>query len=155
MVAFVTTPASQVTTPHFAWPFQLGADRAFAVVEQDTSDDVTQNVLILVSTQVGSREELPEYGITDPTFSAVVDSEEIISAVTEWEERATVDIQQSLDSANEMIKNVTINIGDSGIGIRGAETHTRVAAGTLTAKQDPEIFGSDVYGSGDYGGGIY
>ena len=111
MVALVTTPASQVSTPHFARPFRLGTDGAFAVVEQDSIDDVMQCVEVLVSTEVGSREELPEYGISDPTFTTEVNLSEISQAVDDWEDRATVDINQSVDTRDELLRNVSITVG--------------------------------------------
>jgi phage baseplate assembly protein W len=111
MVAFVTTPAAQVSTPHFAFPFQLGKDGAFQVVEQDSLDEIVQSVQVLVGTQLGSREELPEYGIEDPTFSAPVDVVAIQTSIEEWEDRAAVDIERSMSTVDELLQNVVITIG--------------------------------------------
>lgn len=111
MVALVTTPASQVSTPHFAKPFRLGTDGAFAVVEQDSLDDVMQCIEVLVSTEIGSREELPGYGITDPTFTTSVDLSEIAQAIDDWEDRASVDINQAVDTRDDLIRNVSLSVG--------------------------------------------
>jgi phage baseplate assembly protein W len=110
MVAIVTTFAAAVTTPHFAWPFRLGQGHAFAVVEQDTVEDIEQCVVVLVSTELGSREELPEYGISDPTFTSGVDTTEILAAVDDWEDRAVIELRDGISTRDDLRHDVAVSV---------------------------------------------
>ena len=73
--------------PHFAIPFQIVGNSA-AVVEQDSDEELTSAAWAIVRTEVGSRVELPEFGVSDLAFrdSAAV-SEEVTQAIREWEPR--------------------------------------------------------------------
>lgn len=85
--------ASPVTlaTPHLAVPFRLDTTGSAVVLAQDTLDEITQCVQILLSTPLGSREITPSYGIPDPAFRGA-DPNTITSAVAEWEPRAAVTV---------------------------------------------------------------
>lgn len=84
--------------PHFRFPFTWGKDGHAQCVEQDTSEDVYQCVEALIRTPRGFRLELPDYGISDPTFSeGEPDTSDIQSAIEIYEPRARADIDLSND----------------------------------------------------------
>lgn len=80
--------------PHFALPLRLvGGD--FATVEQDTPDEVAQSVQVLLTTPVGSRDEVPDYGVDEMAFQQMTLVEastldELSNTVEAWEPRARV-----------------------------------------------------------------
>jgi phage baseplate assembly protein W len=82
-------PLSLANVPHLAFPFGLTRDGSVGTVPQDTLEEITQCVQVLLGTALGSREDLLEYGISDPTF-AVLDTDAISAAIAEWEPRAVV-----------------------------------------------------------------
>lgn len=83
---------SHPSIPHFAFPLRLDSGR-FGVNEQDSLDDINDCVTVLLSTPLGSREELPDYGITDPTGERDLDTASILDAIAEWEDRAVADTE--------------------------------------------------------------
>jgi phage baseplate assembly protein W len=105
---------ADITVPHFALPFRLAGDGSFAVVEQDSDDEVVQSVEILLRTRVGSRIELPEYGIEDPTFTVVPDIAGILDAIADWEPRAQVTIGDEIDSKDELMHNISVQVANGG-----------------------------------------
>lgn len=98
-----------VAIPHIALPFRLGPSGA-NVVEQDSIDEVAQNVAVLVSTDIGSRPPLPTYGIVDPVFSQQIDTAGIITAIKTWEPRANVSIAAGVGP----VAGVRINVSVTG-----------------------------------------
>lgn len=75
--------------PHLAVPFRLNADHSAQTVAQDSIDDVTQCVTVLCSTVVGSRLEVPAYGVPDQTFAqAAPSARPVEAAIATWEPRA-------------------------------------------------------------------
>lgn len=104
-----------VAVPHFSFPFRLGSNGSFAVVEQDSPDEVGDCVQVLLSTPTGSRVELPEYGIDDPTFTQSVDVPGILSAIDDWEPRAQVDVGVEFDSQDALIRHISANIKSAGV----------------------------------------
>jgi hypothetical protein len=102
--------ADEVQVPHLAFPVRLSSTGAFAVVEQDSPDEVTQCVAVLVGTVVDQRQELPAYGILDPTFTDGTDIAEVLDAVATWEPRASAAITSEVDSIDELLENVYVNV---------------------------------------------
>lgn len=77
--------------PHFALPLRIGGDGRFAVLEQDSPDEIAQNVAVILATPEGSRAELPEFGA--PRFDFTVpDPAGVVAALAEWEPRADVSL---------------------------------------------------------------
>lgn len=96
------------TTSHFAVPFAV-TDGRVAVVEQDTIEDVTQSVFVLLATEQGTYQPLPELGLADPTFRlGGVDLDELAAVVEEWEPRA-----ESLTEAQweGLLQKVKVRVG--------------------------------------------
>jgi len=84
-MAGVSSPTLQ--PPHFAVPFTLGADGSVATVAQDSPVEVAQSVRVLLSTTIGSRPQVPGYGVRDFTFTNG-DTTGMTQAVARWEPRA-------------------------------------------------------------------
>lgn len=75
--------------PHFTFPFQRSASGIAAVQEQDSEEEIMDCVEVLLSTEIGERMELPEYGLPDQTFSqGGADIERVSGVVQKWEPRA-------------------------------------------------------------------
>lgn len=93
--------------PHLAVPFGLNADGSAAVVDQDSAEDVSQCVRMLLGTVAGSRIAVPDYGIPDPTFGGV-DAAVIEAAVAEWEPRASVTVSIADPPASSLSVTVAV-----------------------------------------------
>lgn len=57
--------------PHFALPFSLTANGGVAVTQQDSIDDISQCVEMALGCTQGTRLVVPDFGVTDPTFTDV------------------------------------------------------------------------------------
>lgn len=84
--------------PHFASPFRVRAGRA-VVIEQDSDEELLQSVATLLRTPVGSRDELPEYGVPDLPFRTDTGEieQEILAAIREWEPRVEAMADAEID----------------------------------------------------------
>jgi hypothetical protein len=110
-----------VETPHFAHPFTIAPlpDGTLAAVvrEQDEIDEITDCVTRIVSFKRGDRDELPDFGIDDPTFAQQpVDTRLLSTQVAEWEDRVEVDAESSIDSFDELIDNVQLTLDPTSEG---------------------------------------
>jgi phage baseplate assembly protein W len=102
--------------PHFTFPFAFVADAegnvTAAVNDQDTLEDVTACVTAILTTPLGFREELPDFGLRDMTFSqGGVDVDEIQVAIQQWEPRADVMIEEDPSKLQYFIDLVNITPG--------------------------------------------
>lgn len=82
--------------PHFALPFRF-EHGTFTTVEQDTLDEVVQNVEVLLGTIKGDRLAVPDFGINDPVFgpiSTAASSAELEDVISTYEPRARVVITE-------------------------------------------------------------
>lgn len=104
-----------VDIPHFKFPFTFDSAGHARVVEQDSDDDVVQCVEVLLSTPVGSRAELPEYGVEDPTFTTTLDLPGIVQAIDDWEPRAQVDMSSSINDRDELLREIQTNVANGGV----------------------------------------
>lgn len=101
---------SSVMVPHFLFPFQLNGD-AFAVVEQDTPQEVQQCVEILLLTPTGSRFVLPDYGTPETLYTQMpANVAGILAKLNNWEPRAAVTLQETLDTIDEMVSYIRVNV---------------------------------------------
>lgn len=71
---------------HFRTPLSVSAGR-FGTVEQDSVDEIAQNVSVIVGTPYGSRLEVPEFGVDPSVFDVTAD--DVTAAVREWEPRVS------------------------------------------------------------------
>lgn len=92
--------------PHFASPFRMDGPAA-ATIEQDSDEDLLLNVATLLRTEVGSRDELPEYGITDPAFRSEI-GPDLLDTIREWEPRVEADADEEII---DLVNRVEVTIG--------------------------------------------
>lgn len=102
--------------PHFAVPFKFsfGSDGFLHadVNEQDSIEDITACVEAIVRTPIGFREELPEFGIRDQTFTeGMINSEDMVVAIAQWEPRAEILIEEDASMLNQFIAIARIKPG--------------------------------------------
>lgn len=108
--------SDDLQVPQLAFPLRLDSNGDFAQVEQDSLDDITDSVAVLISTPVGSRIEVPEYGIPDVTFAPGgldFDATALEDAIQTWEPRAKVTITDQLDSTDDMVNYVLAQVAES------------------------------------------
>lgn len=89
-----------LTPLHLALPLRVTGTGGFAVVEQDSPSEVAQNVAVILSTPLGSRVEVPEFGSPRPEFVGP-DSAGMVAAVEEWEPRADLTTQVVVAAAGQ------------------------------------------------------
>jgi hypothetical protein len=105
--------------PHLAWPFRLpsrgtGRRGPLAQVEQDSVEDVQQNVHSYLSTTRGERPLSPDFGLEDPTFGPGINATRIAADIEEAEDgRAVVEIAVVGPDANgETAVTVSVDLAD-------------------------------------------
>ena len=108
----MTTPQMPVT-PHLAVPFRVEHGRA-VTVEEDTLDEVKQNVIVVLDSRQGERLMVPTFGLEDPTFrlaQEAIDETEILSAVEDFEPRAVLDFSDAyLTDDGEITGSIIVGI---------------------------------------------
>lgn len=92
--------------PHFAHPLRIVGGSA-QTIEQDSDEDLLLCVSTLLRTEIGSRDELPEYGIEDLAFMPDVTGD-ITDAIREWEPRVEANTDQEID---DLINRVEVTLG--------------------------------------------
>ena len=108
--------ASLPLVPHFDLPFRFDATGHAAVVDQDTLEDVSNCVQAVLRTTVGQRQEMPTFGITDPTLQTQpILQGDIIAAVLDQEPRAVLVIDQSPDSFDNLIDDILVDVSTKGV----------------------------------------
>lgn len=99
-----------IETPHFDIPFRIEGGKA-VTVEQGSLRDIQNCVETILRTHVGEREGIPAFGIYDPTFTNIpVDRQLLVSQVTEFEPRAIVLIEESVDYFDSMLSRLSIRV---------------------------------------------
>jgi phage baseplate assembly protein W len=96
MPANILAGSATVTPRHLAWPLRLvpGPGGAiYATVDQDTLEEVVQNVHLLLSTQTGERyRDAPDFGLAELVSGDPVDMASAQAAIAAFEPRAAVRI---------------------------------------------------------------
>jgi phage baseplate assembly protein W len=83
---------------HLAFPITVGT-KSLATVTQDSNQDVAQSVALLLNTRPGERRSVPEYGLPDPVFDHLEETE-VLAVVGQWEPRAELDMTNIQNLAN-------------------------------------------------------
>lgn len=79
--------------------------RHIPVVEQDSVEEIAQCVFAVLATEEGSRNEEPEFGISDPTFRQLgADLEALQGAVERWEPRADLLLEDDWEDLIERVR---------------------------------------------------
>lgn len=75
--------------PHIAHPFTITASGRARLVEQDSIDEIAQNVYGILATRLGEWIDEPSFGLPEQIHrKGGADLDEIRAAVAEWEPRA-------------------------------------------------------------------
>jgi hypothetical protein len=93
--------------PHFAFPFQIRGGRA-KVREQDDPDQIMDAAIGVVGTVIGTRTDLPGFGVPEQIFH--VNTDEIRAALDQWEPRASYVITATPDAIERMKTIIRINL---------------------------------------------
>jgi hypothetical protein len=104
--------ALPVGTPHFDIPFRFVGGSP-AVVEQDTSEDITNCVEAILRTPQGFRvyDNRAEFGIEDPTFELQpVDIELMKNTVVAQEPRADVVFSENTSLVDSLVANIKVEV---------------------------------------------
>jgi hypothetical protein len=105
--------ADEPTPVHFAFPFRWDTTGHAAVNEQDSTEDVVDCVICSILTPYGWRVDEPEFGITDPTFSAPVDTGLLMTEIDRDEPRAKPTLEPLIHeemTRDEFVANVRMAI---------------------------------------------
>lgn len=111
-----------VESPHFAYPFRLATNPATGalaavVTEQHSSDEVADCVTRIARTFKGFRDELPDFGISDPTFEQTpVDADLLADELHEWETRTDLRGVARIDSLDELVSIVRFDVAPENRG---------------------------------------
>ena len=95
-------------TPHFNYPFAFSSLTKHAgEVEQDSVDDVGNCVVVALATELGSRVEVPTFGIPDQVFQLQpLSLDTLINAIQEWESRAEIVMSESSVSRDVLVAQI-------------------------------------------------
>ena len=115
-----TPTSTDIVSPvlaHLSTNIGLNPDGTFIFVLQDTTDEIVQSVGMIVGTVQGERPVVPTFGIPDQTFTQP-SSTAIMSAVSEWEPRASVSVVVNTDDQSG-VSAVQVNVTprNKGIGV--------------------------------------
>lgn len=101
-------------TPHFNFPFAFSGS-SVDTVEQDTLDDITNCVKVILLTHVGFRSEVPSFGVPDFTFiKQPIGRDFILALIAEQEPRAALMIREAPDVFDNLIDHILVEVGTKG-----------------------------------------
>lgn len=94
------------STPHLTFPFRFGEFQ-----EEDSFGEVAQNMRVILSYELGERDDLPEFGITDPSFrEGGADLAELAAAIERWEPRASAVIEADPWVLESMVQEIQVRL---------------------------------------------
>lgn len=96
-------------TQHFKFPFRWDSRGRARTVAQGSYEEVEQGVRVLFLTHRGERLEVPEFGIEEVTFSSEIDTDRLQATALEWDERAEVVLNDTIDG-EPMIHNLLVQV---------------------------------------------
>lgn len=103
-----------VTVPHFSMPLRF-VDGAAAVVDQDDIAEIADCVANIARYEVGSRPEMPTFGVPDQTFTeGGADPAVVAAAVAVWEPRAQLAASASSTSLEQFVSEITVDVETGG-----------------------------------------
>lgn len=104
-----------VTVPHFQMPFQLGAKNGGAFVnEQDSAHDVIDCIRLIIAFPVGSRQDMPGFGIPDVPFQVrdTAIPQQVKDAIARWEVRISMNARgEDTIITDDMLKKMILETG--------------------------------------------
>lgn len=104
----------EVETPHFALPFKFGGISGGAIInEQDSTDDVLDCVKVILAYPIGSREDLPKFGVPDILFKQITTSAitgRLLASIVAWDPRAELLINERPDIFDALVRQLRIRV---------------------------------------------
>jgi phage baseplate assembly protein W len=92
--------------PHFSVPFAVDS-----YVEQDSRDEIVQNMWVIVSYELGERDGREAFGIRDQALrEGGADLGEIQRAILRWEPRARFVLEDEPDLIQQLVDRVKIRL---------------------------------------------
>ena len=76
---------------HLKLPLTIAPGGGFSVAAEDSIQEITQNVRVVLTTRPGERLATAALGIADPTFT-VLNAESAFDVVAAWEPRADLQL---------------------------------------------------------------
>lgn len=99
---------------HLTFPLRFTAT-GFSTVEQDTADDITMCCAAVLSYPLGSRPEMPDFGVAEQAFrDRGPDVIEIRQALQAWEPRAHTTVELSDADLLALTARVRVEVGTEG-----------------------------------------
>jgi hypothetical protein len=96
---------------HYAWPLRFTAT-GFALVEQDSVEDLEASAAIIACTPRGHRDDDPAFGVTSLLFQqGLIDVDQFATELGASDERLSVLASETVDLANSTVRRVQANIG--------------------------------------------
>lgn len=97
--------------PHFDVPFRYDGT-APVVNEQGSLDDIAACVYAVAVTEPGDRDEMPDFGLADPTFTQGSPDPAVIAAqIGEWEPRVQILVDAAPDRFDAALIQADIEVG--------------------------------------------
>jgi hypothetical protein len=92
--------------PHLSFPLSIGS--RFAVVDEDSPEEIRQTAAMVLYYEIGERTAIPTFGIRDQALRMNgPDLVEIKHTIETWDDRAVEDLSET--DVDEIINDVTIN----------------------------------------------
>ena len=110
--AFESSIRPQFSPPHLTNSIGIDQMRQFTVNGQDSYDEISSSVSMLLGTQLTQRSAVPSYGVPDFPFNNT-DPIVIQNAISTWEPRAIAQVTVSYDSKNNEQVQVNLQIDAS------------------------------------------
>ncbi len=96
---------------HYAWPLRFAA-AGFALVEQDSIDDLEASAAIIACTPRGHRDDDPSFGVTGLLFQqGYINTDTFASELSASDDRLNVEASEVLDLVNTTVRRIQANIG--------------------------------------------
>jgi phage baseplate assembly protein W len=97
--------------PHFAYPFERGADGNINVVEQGSTEHVMSQVEILIRCPTGFRYELPDFGWPFPQYqNAPLDLTALDAALARFVPDARTKASQFIHEAEAATQEIQVEV---------------------------------------------
>lgn len=92
---------------HLRLPLTIGPDGTFRTLREDSVEEITQNILVVLRTRTGERLATPELGTPDPVFNGL-DTAAALDVVTLIEPRADLEVVR--DALEVSRQSVTLSV---------------------------------------------
>jgi hypothetical protein len=104
--------------PHLSLPLRVIGDR-LATIDQDTADELANNVLVITSFSRGERIEDPQFGILALPFdNRPLNLADLETTIATYEPRATISVRQAdYDAADPTAARVSVEVSMAGDSI--------------------------------------